>query len=53
VEIPQDLLNPGLHARPPVTFVENDRGERLARPAGIVIDDNVMVPIVTTDVITP
>jgi len=53
LEIPEDLLNPGLHASPPVTFIENDRSERLARPVRIVIDDNIVIPIVTIDVDYP
>src|SRR5436309_12672371 len=49
LEVPQDLLHPGLHALSPVTLLEDDGREHLARPAGIVIDDNIVIPIVAPD----
>src|SRR4030095_14353899 len=49
LEIPQDLLAPGLHAKPPVTFIENDGRKHFARPAGIVIDDDIVILIVTPE----
>src|SRR6185295_4292169 len=46
-EVAEDLPDLSLHASPPVTLIQNDGCEHLARPAGIVVDDNVVIPIVT------
>src|SRR4029077_797496 len=47
LEVAQDLLDSRLHALSPVSLLQDDGREHLARPAGIIIDDNITIPIVT------
>src|SRR6185436_6634810 len=49
LEVFEDLLNPVEHSLPPVTLLQDDGGQGLACPRGVIIDDNIPVPLITLD----
>jgi len=44
-------MYPGEHALLPVTLLQDDRGQCIARPVRVIIDDNIVIPMVTADLL--